>query len=228
MLGLEDFAVFWTLLFIEVVLGLDNVVILAVIVDKLAEEQKRFARALGLFLAYIMRILFVLIALNLKNLQTTVEIGSSTIPVASILFFIGGLFLVVKAISEISQVGHNPQSPKKNSLGFFSAVLQITFVDFVFSFDSVLTAIALTSNTFVIILAISLAIVAMYLTSGFIGSMIKKFERIKLMTLLFVVLVGIYLILEAFHKAFDKNYLFAMIAFCLVYEGLGYAKLANK
>ena len=220
-MNLEEIAIFFTLIFIEVILGFDNIVVLAILVDKLPQEKKDFARALGLSLAYLMRVAFVLVVLMLKNLEATVHLLGYEVSVPSLLFFIGGFFLVFKGLWELLQMRIGEQamdSAQPTSFGY--AVAQIVFIDLVFSFDSVLTAIALTSNQYVIIGAITIAIIAMYVTSGLIGTLIEKFQRIKLLALLFVILVGFYLILEAFHLAFDRTYLFAVIAFALIYEAL--------
>lgn len=224
----EELAIFATLVFIEVILGIDNIVVLAVLVDKLPEEQKSQARAIGLSMAYVLRVLFVILALKIKNVDYSVNVLSHPIEISSLLFGFGGFFLVVKGLSEIKHMSSQETVSLSQSTSFTYAVMQIMFIDLVFSFDSVLTAIALTSNQIVIILAITIAILSMYLTSGIVSKLIKKFERLKLLALLFVVLVGIYLLLEAFHMAFDRTYLFAMIAFCICYEVAGYLVLSRS
>ena len=225
---LEEVAIFTTLVFIEVILGIDNIVVLAVLVDRLKEEQKTLARAIGLGMAYILRIVFVLIALNIKNMEATTALFGLDIPISSALFGLGGLFLVLKGCSEIRQLSNEQYINVKPSGGFYAVIFQIMFIDLVFSFDSVLTAVALTSNEILIILAITIAILTMFFTSGLVASLIAKFDRLKLLALLFVVLVGVYLILEAFHLAFDRTYLFAMIAFSIMFETTGYFILSQK
>lgn len=228
MITLEELAIFSTLIFIEVVLGIDNIVVLAVLVDRLPEHQKDIARAIGLSMAYILRVIFVIIALKVKGTEATVALFSYDVSISALLFGLGGIFLVLKGLSEIRHLSQDEQLNINQSGSLYWVIAQIMFIDLVFSFDSVLTAVALTSNQMVIILAITIAILAMFLTTGIVAKLIKKFERLKLLALIFVVLVGFYLILEAFHLAFDRTYLFAMIAFSIVYEACGYFVLTKN
>lgn len=224
---LEQLIVLFTLIFIEVVLGFDNIVVIAVLVEKLEEAYKNKARAIGLFLAYLMRVIFVIIALKIKDLETTVSLLGFQVLLSHLLFAIGGVFLIAKGTHELKEMATLEKHSQPSKSSFLFVVFQIMCIDLVFSFDSVLTAVALTSSAPMIIIAISFAIVAMYFASGMIASLMKKFVRLKILALLFVITVGLYLLLESFGSAFDRTYLFAIIAFGLFYEALCY-RLTSK
>lgn len=227
-----------TLTVLEVVLGIDNIIFIALLVQKLPAKMARKARLIGLSLALGMRVLFLLtiswiIGLTAPFVEfhlTASELSKVELSGKDLMFFFGGLFLVFKVVKEIieemSAHDHHKQVNFKG--GFTAAIVQIVIIDLVFSFDSVITAVGLTTNIPVIIAAMTIAMVAMIFSSEWIAGFIRKNPNIKMLALAFILLIGLYLVLEAFKAEtmrawgfeFDKNYIYFAMAFSVLTETL--------
>jgi predicted tellurium resistance membrane protein TerC len=210
-----------TLTLLEVVLGIDNVIFIALLVQKLPPAIARKARIIGLSLALGMRVIFLLMISWIIGLtQPLFEVGGIAPSGRDLMFFFGGMFLIFKVskelLEELTAEHHDKEVNFKG--GFVSAIIQIVIIDLVFSFDSVITAVGLTSNIPIIIIAMTIAMVAMLFTSEWIAGFIRKNPGIKMLALAFIFLIGAYLVCESFALHFDKGYIYAAMGFSLVVE----------
>lgn len=214
---------FLTLTILEVVLGIDNLVFLAIITQRLPKYQQPHARKLGLTLAWMTRLLLLASALWLSKLTTTIfTIFGNDISWRDIFLIAGGLFLLVKATQEI----HNEMEPlpEDNSTGgranLFLVVIQIALLDIIFSLDSVLTAIGLTDNFKVMAAAITIAILLMIFASEFLSNFVEHHPTIKMLALSFLILIGMILVADGFNNHIPRAYVYFAMGFSLFVEML--------
>jgi predicted tellurium resistance membrane protein TerC len=221
-----------TLTFLEIVLGIDNIIFISIVTNKLPEKNQAAARNIGLVVALVFRIalLFGLSAIMSldhpffttdKYVMGDMVIDSIEITGKSIIFFLGGLFLIAKSTSEVFQKlekKEGKQNPQKKGSSFFWIVMQIILLDVIFSFDSILTAIGLSDNVIIIIVSLVLSMVVMMLFSGSISRFINKFPSLQILALSFLILIGFTLLLQAIGKDIPKGYIYFAIFFSLVVE----------
>lgn len=227
---------FVTLAFLEVVLGVDNIIFISIVTNKLPEKQQPKARVTGLGLALVFRIaLLVSLTWLLKHLTTPLfEIHlpqslvnhnimhESVLPfsIREIILFAGGLFLLAKSTSEIHhkvEGGHDKTAEIK-APSFSKAILQIILLDIVFSFDSILTAVGLTNNLIVMIAAVVVAMIIMMLFAGKIAAFINKRPTLEILALSFLILIGFMLVLEGVHIEIPKGYIYFAVFFAMIVE----------
>lgn len=221
-----------TLTFLEVILGIDNIIFISIITNKLPEKTQASARNIGLIVALILRIgllfgLSFIMSLD-KSFYTTgrISIGDLVVePISitgkSIIFFIGGLFLIAKSTSEMFQKlekREKQQIEKKKTMSFGFIVLQIVLLDVVFSFDSILTAIGLANSIQIIIISLVLSMIVMMVFSGAVSRFINRFPSLQILALSFLILIGFTLLLQAIGKDIPKGYIYFAIFFSLVVE----------
>lgn len=221
-----------TLTFLEVILGIDNIIFISIVTNKLPEKRQAAARNIGLLVALGFRILLLFglsIIMGLDKAFFTTEkytIGDMVIdPIAingkSIIFFIGGLFLIAKSTSEMFQkLEKRKKEPKeeKKSASFFWIVMQIIVLDVIFSFDSILTAIGLADSVMIIIVSLVLSMVLMMLFSGPVSRFINRFPSLQILALAFLILIGFTLLMQAIGKEIPKGYIYFSIFFSLIVE----------
>ena len=218
-----------TLTFLEIVLGVDNIIFISIISDRLDPAQQKKARNIGLLLAMVMRIMLLLTITWILRLQTplftlpyiTAEGQPVNISWKDLIMMAGGIFLVVKSTLEIHHKLEKPSAEtekKKVYTAFSSVVLQIVLVDAVFSFDSILTAIGMVDEVFVMIIAVIISIAIMMLFAGPISRFINKNPTLQMLALSFLIAIGIMLVAEGFHQKISKSYIYTMIAFSLLVE----------
>ena len=211
-----------TLTFLEIVLGIDNIIFISIIVNKLPVKRQRFARLLGLGLA-----LFFRIAL----LSTIKFLTGATDPLFTLLqhpfslrdliLLGGGLFLLYKTLKELWEKikgSSHHDSKSKQSESFFFVLIQIILIDIVFSFDSILTAVGLSKDLFVMISAVVISVIVMMLFSGAVAKFIHKYPTIQTLALVFLLLIGAVLVFEGFHIEIPKPYIYAALGFSLIVE----------
>jgi Membrane protein TerC, possibly involved in tellurium resistance len=213
---------------LELVLGIDNILVISLVVSRLPEAQRTKARITGLVLAMVLRLVFVAGAFWLVQLTTPVLAGLS---VKDMILLAGGLFLLWKAVREIHHVvelkeDHGHAVTAKNAIS--AAILQIVMLDIVFSIDSVITAVGLTQNLIVIAIAVIVSFGGLLFYAGPIGEFILKHPALKILALSFLVTIGVTLCLEGMHKHVDKGYIYLPMGFALVVELLQMRYLANK
>jgi len=223
-----------TLTILEIVLGVDNIIFLAIVTQDLPREQQPLARKLGLGLALLGRVAMVLGVSWLLRLQTTLfsALGHG-FSVKDIILLAGGLFLTYKAVTEIyktTELKEDPESaPKAANKGMTLAatILQVAVVDMVFAIDSVLTAVGLTNLTVLIIVAMTIAILVMMFYAGKLSDFIHEHPSLKVLALAFLVLVGVLLISDSFGREIDRTYVYFAILFSLGVEALNFRRQRN-
>jgi len=217
-----------TLTFLEIILGIDNLIFIALVVHKLDKKHRQSARVFGLTLALVIRILMLLTLSWVMTLTEPLfylrEIGFSF---KDCLLISGGLFLIVKSGWEIFHdvffglYNENKEDKKVNvAKNFIAAVLQITLIDFVFSFDSVITAIAMTSHIPIIVAAIVISMILMLIASDKIGHFLQTYPSLKIVALAFIFMVGVILLADGVHMSISKGYLYFSLFFTLAVESL--------
>jgi len=227
-------AVFLTLFVLEVVLGVDNVIFISILASKLPKEQQAKARNLGLTLAMLMRVVLVLFAGWIITLKEEVFfIGEMGFSWKDIILIAGGLFLVYKAVTEIhhklegSEEEHGGGGGRK-AVTFGSVIAQILVLDLVFSLDSVITAVGMTTNLVIIITVVVLSFGIMLFASRFIFAFVNKHPTVKMLALSFLLLIGVFLIAEGFGFHIDKAFIYGPMAFAIFVEALNLWAAAAK
>lgn len=223
LLSPEIWIAFFTLTALELVLGIDNIIFISIIVDKLPTETREVARKLGLFLAMFMRI-GLLVALSwivglTEPLLTVFGYGFSG---RDIILIGGGLFLIWKSTGEVHQLleGEEGEASRKVANSFAGVILQIMMIDIVFSLDSIITAVGMVREVGVMIAAVVASVGLMMLFAGAIGRFVSEHPTIKMLALSFLVVVGVVLIADGFGHHVPKGYIYFAMAFSVAVEML--------
>jgi predicted tellurium resistance membrane protein TerC len=213
-----------TLTFLEIVLGVDNIIFISILVGRLPKEQRQRGRVLGLAFAMGTRILLLLLLTWIMRLQAVLfSVRDVEISGRDLILIGGGLFLLAKATLEIhdsleGEEHQEGQAPKHS--GFLSVIIQIGLIDIVFSLDSVITAGGLADHVGVMIVAIVIAVGVMMFAAGAIGRFVDDHPTIKMLALSFLVLIGVALIGEGVDVHIPKGYIYFAMAFSVVVEML--------
>jgi len=220
---------FLTLLVLEIVLGIDNVIFISILASKLPVEQQAKARNLGLSLAMVMRIGLLFAAswiISLKDdLFTLFGYGFSG---RDLILILGGGFLIYKAVREIHEKlegaeSHGTGAGSAKTITFGAVIVQILLIDIVFSFDSVITAVGMVDSLLVIIVAVVLSFGVMLFSSKYIFAFVNKHPTVKMLALVFLVLIGVVLIADGFDVKIDKALIYGPMAFAIIVEALNLA-----
>jgi predicted tellurium resistance membrane protein TerC len=215
---------FATLLALEIVLGIDNVIFIAILADKLPKADRGKARKLGLGLAMLMRILLLLSIAWIARLTTPwFTLLGQEISGRDLILIGGGLFLIAKSTFEIhgslEGVEHEPKS-KSAKQAFRGVIVQIMLLDIVFSLDSVITAVGMTSHLPVMIAAVIGAVAVMLWFSGPIAEFVRRHPTVKMLALSFLILIGVALLGEGLDFHIPKGYVYFAMAFSVAVEML--------
>lgn len=217
----ETYIALLTLTFLEVVLGIDNIIFISIVTNKLPKEKQDATRTLGLALAMIFRIgLLLAITWIIKLKQPLFSIMEHSFSVRDVILFSGGIFLIAKSVSEIHHKieGMEKGEEKKAKSTVLSTIIQIILLDLVFSFDSILTAIGLTDKIPIMIIAIVIAIFIMMYFAAKISSFINRHPTLQVLALSFLILIGFMLAIEAFHYEIPKGYIYFAVFFSFAVE----------
>jgi predicted tellurium resistance membrane protein TerC len=202
---------------LELVLGVDNILVISILVGRLAEKKRELARVLGLSAALMARIFVLLLFLALASLQNPWIFNLTP---RDLLLLSGGLFLLWKAVTEIHhtvELREETSVPKgPSALG--KVVFQISLMDIVFSIDSVITAVGLTNQVWVIISAVIISFVAILIVSKPVGNFIIHHPALKILALSFLITIGVTLFMEGLHKHVPKAYIYLPMGFALFVE----------
>jgi predicted tellurium resistance membrane protein TerC len=212
---------FLTLTVLELVLGIDNVIFISILSGKLPAEQQPKARYIGLTLALLMRVILLFSLTWVMGLTAPLfSVFGLSISGRDLILIIGGLFLIAKSTHEIhgSLEGEEGHGSKKVYASFASVIVQITLLDIVFSLDSVITAVGMVDNIWVMIAAVVISIIAMMLFAGSIGAFVQRHPTIKMLALAFLLLIGVTLLAEGFHQHISKGYIYFAMAFSVFVE----------
>jgi len=212
-----------TLTALEIVLGIDNIVIIAIIAGNLPPEQRDKARFIGLSLALITRLLLLFTITWIAGLvRPLFEVFGQPFSGRDLIMLGGGLFLLVKAVLEIHsemEEAHGHGAPRRVTT-FTNAVGQIVILDIVFSFDSVITAVGMANDLWVMVTAVIVAVIVMLVASGPIIRFVTAHPTVKMLALAFVMLIGTALVAEGLNFHFPKAYLYFAMAFSVMVEAL--------
>ena len=214
---------FATLTALELVLGIDNIIFISILVDKLPKEKREFARRIGLFMAMFMRIGLLLVLAWIVGLVTPLfTVLNQEISGRDLILILGGLFLIWKSTSEIHQSleGDEAHASSKAAATFAAVILQIMIVDLVFSLDSIITAVGMVDDVKIMIAAVVASVALMMLFAGPIGRFVSDHPTIKMLALAFLVVVGVVLMAEGFDHKVPKGYVYFAMAFSLGVEML--------
>ena len=212
-----------TLTFLEIVLGVDNIIFISVLVGRLPEAQRQRARVLGLGFAMGTRILLLLLITWIMRAQVVLfTVLGVDISARDLILIGGGLFLLAKATLEIHEnlEGAEAEGHAVRHAGFVSVIVQIGIIDIVFSLDSVVTAVGMADDVSVMIIAIVIAVGVMMFAAGSIGRFVDEHPTIKMLALSFLVLIGVALIAEGIDVHIPKGYIYFAMAFSVVVEML--------
>ena len=214
---------FLTLTVLELVLGIDNVIFISILSGKLPAEQQSRARFIGLTLALVMRVILLFSLSWVIGLTAPLfTVFSQNVSGRDLVLLIGGLFLIAKSTHEIhgSLEGPEGHEVKKVFSSFASVIVQITLLDIVFSLDSVITAVGMVDNIWIMIAAVVVSIIAMMVFAGPIGGFVQRHPTIKMLALAFLLLIGVTLIAEGLHQHIPKGYIYFAMAFSVLVEAL--------
>jgi predicted tellurium resistance membrane protein TerC len=214
---------FFTLTALELVLGIDNIIFISILVDKLPVAQRERARRIGLFLAMFMRVGLLLVLSWIVGLTAPlITILGLEVSGRDLILIAGGVFLVWKSTMEIHQLtegeeGHASHAVQAN---FTAILLQIILIDMVFSLDSIITAVGMVDQVAVMIAAVIASVGLMMLFARPIGDFVSRHPSIKMLALSFLMVVGVMLVAEGFDHKVPKGYIYFAMAFSVAVEML--------
>ena len=223
LLSPEIWIAFLTLTALELVLGIDNIIFISILVDKLPKEKQELARRIGLFLAMFMRIGLLLVLSWIVGLtEPVVTLFDLNISGRDLILIAGGLFLIWKSTGEVHQLleGEEGSESHKVASSFAGVIGQIIVIDLVFSLDSIITAVGMVSQVGVMIAAVVTSVGLMMLFARSIGEFVSNHPTIKMLALSFLVVVGVVLIADGFGHHVPKGYIYFAMAFSVGVEML--------
>jgi predicted tellurium resistance membrane protein TerC len=232
-----------TLTLLEIVLGIDNVIFISILADKLPKNEQEKGRKLGLAMAMITRVLLLLsiswvmtLTAPLFNISGVLNINDSewveklAISGRDLILIVGGLFLIYKSTAEIHHKiegeEDNETNVKKHS--FWGTIFQIMLLDIVFSLDSVITAVGMAQHVEIMIAAVVIAVGIMIWASGGVAGFVNRHPTVKMLALSFLLLIGVSLLAEAFEQHIPKGYIYFAMAFSILVEMLNLKMRAKR
>lgn len=233
----EVWAALGTLIVMEVVLGIDNLLFISIVTGKLPEKQQGPARKIGIALALIFRLALLFTLSWIIGLTATViDLGITGAPGAhgeptfetafswrDIILIVGGIFLIWKATAEIHHKidgGHDENVGRQVTAGFAAVVAQVIALDLVFSIDSILTAVGMTEHLPIMIIAVVVAVAVMFFAAGPVSRFVNANPTVIMLALAFLLMIGMVLVADGFGRHVPKGYIYAAMAFAAFVEGL--------
>lgn len=224
----ENLIALLTLFVLEIVLGIDNIIFLSILSEKLPADQQAKARQTGIGLAVVGRLLLLLSINWVLGLEADIfTLFGTGISWKDLILLVGGSFLIGKSTYEIHEkleaAEHGGKAATKGKVTFTSVILQILMIDLVFSLDSVITAVGIADHLWVMVVAIVSAAAIMLFASGYVASFVKRHPTTKILALAFLILIGVLLVIEGWagHAAEElhlKNYAYFAMAFSFIVE----------
>jgi predicted tellurium resistance membrane protein TerC len=224
-------ASFLALSAMEIVLGIDNVVFISVMVSRMPQEQRLWARRVGLSLALIFRVIMLGGITWFIHMTTPIfSIGSYDFSWRDLVLIAGGLFLLVKGTREMHQdiEGNHADGASPVVTTMTSAIVQIALIDLVFSVDSIITAVGMADHVEVMIAAVAVAIAVMYFASEPVAAFIERHPTTKMLALSFLLLIGAALIADGFHFHIPRGYIYFAMAFSAAVEVVNVIATRNR
>jgi predicted tellurium resistance membrane protein TerC len=224
---------FATLTALELVLGIDNIIFISILVDKLPPEKRELARRIGLFMAMFMRIgLLMLLSFIVGLVEPLFSVLGKEISGRDLILLLGGLFLIWKSTGEIHQSLEGEEEHANNAAAntMASVILQIMVIDLVFSLDSIITAVGMVDEVAIMIAAVIASVALMMAFAKSIGNFVSNHPTIKMLALSFLVVVGVVLMAEGLGHHIPKGYIYFAMAFSLGVEMLNirFRKRSNQ
>ena len=219
----EAWIAFATLLALEIVLGIDNVVFISILAGKLPANQQAKARYLGLALAMVTRIILLFsISWMVRLTAPLFTVFGTEISGRDLILIVGGLFLIGKSTHEIHQKleGERGQVSARVAPTFTGVIVQILLLDVVFSLDSVITAVGMVNQIGIMVAAVMVAVIVMIGFAGAIGRFVERHPTVKMLALSFLLLIGMTLMAEGFDQHISKGYIYSAMAFSVFVEVL--------
>ena len=219
----EAWIAFATLTALELVLGIDNIIFISILVDKLPLEKREIARRIGLFMAMFMRIGLLLVLSWIVGLvEPMFSVLGHDVSGRDAILILGGLFLLWKSTTEIHQTleGADEQHASASRHTLFSVIFQIMLIDLIFSLDSIITAVGMVDQIEIMIAAVLTSVGLMMVFARGIGEFVSNHPTIKMLALSFLVVVGVVLIAEGFEHHIPKGYIYFAMAFSVCVEML--------
>ncbi len=219
-----------TLVLMEIVLGIDNIIFIAILTGYLPiRKDQQKARVIGLSLALIIRIALLFCITLLVGMTKPLFVINTPDSLSyyfaasgrDLILLAGGIFLIIKTIKEIYmklRVDEHNHRPKEKTLSIGQAIMQITFIDIIFSFDSILTAVALSRQIVIMVTAVTISMFVMLFFARYVSDFINKYPTIKMLALAFLLVIGLLLVLDGLHIHIDKNYAYVAVGFSLAVE----------
>jgi len=221
----ETWIAILTLTFLEIVLGIDNIIFISIVTGKLPHDKQRMARNIGLVLAMGFRIMLLIgitYIIGLTSTLFTIDLWGffHKVSTRDLILFAGGIFLLIKSTSEIHEKveAREHGTHQTKTRGVTGAILQIILLDIIFSFDSILTAIGMTKEVLLMIIAVVISLGIMMVFSGAISRFINHNPTLQILALSFLILIGFMLMVEAFHYEVPKGYIYFAVIFSLLVE----------
>ncbi len=225
LLTFANMAALLSLISLELVLGIDNILFMEVILSKVQPEYRQKARMIGLGLAMFFRILLLLfISFLLKLTQPLFTMFEIDFSIKGLILIAGGLFLLVKATLEIHHMVDDAQKPAESKKvmikSFASAIIQILIIDLIFSLDSVITAVGMTEHVWIMVVSIVFTVFCMLFMAAAIGRIVAKYPTLKMLALAFLLIVGLMLVADGLGQHINRNYLYFAMLFSVFVEFL--------
>jgi predicted tellurium resistance membrane protein TerC len=211
-----------TLIFLEVVLGIDNLVFISILTSRLPEEKKKSTRRLGVMMALLFRIILLMAISWIAKLTTPLfTIAEHPVSGRDLILFLGGLFLLAKSTTEIhhkTQPEHPEAGGKRKVHSVAFTIVQIGLLDIIFSLDSVITAVGMSNDLVIMVTAVVVSMIVMLLAVNGLSKFIEANPTVQVLALSFLILIGAVLIAESLHFEIPKGYIYFSIAFSLGVE----------
>ncbi|WP_316015976.1 TerC family protein [Roseobacter sp. HKCCA0434] len=221
-----NWAALATLVVMEVVLGIDNLLFISIITNKLPEGQRARARNIGIGMALVMRLgLLTIIAWIVSLTQPVLELFGTAFSWKDLILIAGGIFLIWKATKEIHHhVDPDPEGDvltgKTVTLTVGAAITQILILDLVFSIDSIITAVGMTEHVIIMVIAVIFAVACMLIAAAPLSAFVNSNPTVVMLALGFLLVIGTTLLAEGFHVKIPKGYIYSAMAFAALIEGL--------
>jgi predicted tellurium resistance membrane protein TerC len=217
----ETWIAFLTLVALELVLGVDNVIFISILAGKLPQDQQQRARTTGILLAVITRVILLFSLSWIIGLtEPLFNVIGFDISGRDLVLIAGGLFLIWKSVHEIHQKleGEEGHATARVAAAFWSVIIQILLLDIVFSLDSVITAVGMVDHIEIMIAAVVIAAIVMVFTARPLGNFVERHPTIKMLALSFLLLIGFTLIVEGLHQHIPKGYIYFAMGFSVLVE----------
>lgn len=221
-----------SLIALEVILGIDNIIFISILADRLPDQQRKKLRFWGLTLAMLMRLLLLAFIAWILKLDTTLfTVGTTAITGKGLILIAGGLFLLYKSTKEIyhkTEVAANPIAAVRSNATFAQLVGEVVILDLVFSVDSIITAVGMVQELWVMYAAVIITVAIMMIASGPISDFIRRHPSFKILALCFLLMIGVALLADGLGFHIPKGYIYFSMAFAFLVDVIQMKTIPKK